>query len=102
MLLSGEPVFTSNPHRAANDPPPLVLGRSRAHPAVSAGRPRGGTGANLAHPIEAPRRSLLWWILAPFGIVALIVLAPILAAIRLLHRLVAWSCERIVDWLLGQ
>jgi hypothetical protein len=56
----------------------------------------------LAHPIEAPRRSLLWWILAPFGIVALIVLAPILAAIRLLHRLVAWSCERIVDWLLGQ
>ena len=56
----------------------------------------------MAHPIEAPRRSTLWWILAPFGIVALIVLAPILASIRLLHRLVAWSCERIVDWLLGQ
>jgi hypothetical protein len=56
----------------------------------------------LAHPIEAPRRSPLWWILAPFGIVALIVLAPLLAVIRLLHRLVAGSCERIVDWLLGQ
>jgi hypothetical protein len=56
----------------------------------------------LAHPIEAPRRSPLWWILAPFGIVALIVLAPTLAVIRALHRLVAWSCEWIVDWLLGQ
>jgi hypothetical protein len=56
----------------------------------------------LAHPIEAPRRSPLWWVLAPLGIIALIVLAPILAAIRLLHRLVAWSCEWIVDWLLGQ
>jgi len=87
---------------AANDPPPLVLVRPLAGPDVSASRHRGGIGENLAYPIEAPRRSPLWWILAPFGIVALIVLAPILAAIRLLHRLVAGSCERIVDWLLGQ